>query len=157
MGKRAPKLDAGDLLAIPLADGRFAVAQIILPGVSFYLAVDPTPRESLETPNDFAPKFFAWTNDAEVYRGNWPKLADRLPIFGDFPKPNFKVSSGGRMVVETFEGQLLRDFVPGQDDALSYRSSLSPLLVQSAVDAMNGFGEWLPMFDELLASEAKND
>ena len=145
-----PTLDAGDLISIPLSDGFIAVGQIILPGVSFYLGVDPSRRTTVEAPHDFAPKLFAWTNDAELYRGNWEKLVDRLPVSPDFPRPDFKVEIAGRMVVESFEGQMIRDFVPGQDDALNYRSTQSPLLVQDAVNALNGLGDWLPMFDKLL-------
>lgn len=155
MTKRGPKLDAGDLLGIPLADGRFAIGQVVLPGVSFYLGVDPNPLEHFEALADFAPKLFAWTNDAEVYHGNWKKLAERLPVSDNFPRPNFKVGMPGRMVVESFEGQRLRNFVPGEDDALDYRSSYSPLLVQRAADAFNGLSDWLPTFDKLLLRKGK--
>ena len=156
MAKHSPKLEAGDLLAIPLGEGRFAIGQILLPGVNFYLAVDPTTRDTLAVPDEFNARLFAWTNDAEVYRGNWRKLAGRLPVSTDFPRPDFKVEIDAKLMVESFEGQLLRELVAGQDDDLNYRTSFSPLLVQDAVQAFNGYGPWLSSFDKMRPPESED-
>lgn len=151
MATAANAIGEGAVLAIPLGDGRWTLSQVYRPGVVFFLLVFDdlsdalTDRPVLTGP----PVLGSWTNDAEVYRGNW-KLLTHLPVAaGIFAEPEYSVLRGGSSFVESFDGKTFRPSVLG-DGPLKNRKSRSPLLVEDATRAFFGLKEWAPHFDDML-------
>lgn len=94
-------------------------------------------------------KIFSWTNDAEVFRGNWKFLGTERVLFD----PNgleYLVGVNGKMMVESFDGSTHREYDANSDHALSYRKARSPLIVQDAVQAALGIGEWKTTYNQMI-------
>ncbi len=94
-------------------------------------------------------KIFSWTNDAEVFRGNWRNLGISVPR-GDIKLPEYKVFVDGVEMVESFDGEYLRRSDAVTDSGLAFKKVRSPLLVQDAVQAAFGLGDWKPGFQDML-------
>jgi hypothetical protein len=138
MGKKAPKLDRGSVLGMPVGPDKWAVAQVLVPGIVFYLGAAPKVFDGLPEAKqiDGLPlSILSWTNDAEVYRGNWKLLGTYEVQRAVNPDIAYKVEVSGQMMVESFDGQSFREYDQETDGHLSYRSSRSPLLVQDMVQA----------------------
>jgi hypothetical protein len=136
--RKAPKLEQGAVLAIPVDKDRWALSQVLVPGTSFYLGAAAVRFRGLPQLGEIDQKrmtIFSWTNDAEVYRGNWRLLGTHSLQASPNPDIRYKVEISGRMMVETFDGTLLRELNPRIDEGLSYRTSRSPLLVQDMIQA----------------------
>lgn len=134
--RAAARLEQGSVLAIPLGEGRWALSQVLVPGVTFWLGAAPVAFPSLpgaEKIQNLPLSLFSWTNDAEVFRGNWVSLGT-WPLQGS-PTPDieYKVGFAGGMWVESFSGERLRELDPKTDADLTYRKSRSPLLVEDLV------------------------
>lgn len=141
MGKKAPKLDRGSVLGIAIGPDKWALAQVLVPGTAFYLGASPKVFDGLPEAKqiDGLPlSILSWTNDAEVSRGNWKLLGTHEVQPAVNPDTAYKMKVSGRMMVESFDGQSLRDYDPSSDSHLSYRTSRSPLLVQDMVEAASG-------------------
>lgn len=150
--KISPEIGEGAVLEIPLGDGRWALSQVYRPGISFFLLVFHRTSEGLLRPQDLTghPILGSWTNDAEVYRGNW-RLLSHCPVApGIFVEPEYTVLSEGRQLVESFDGKRWRAKAAQGDEALKNRHSQSPLLVQAATRARFGLGDWMPIYDNML-------
>lgn len=149
--KATPKIGEGAVVAIPLGDGRWALSQVYRPGISFYLLVFARVSDELEAPLSLnaRPVLGSWTNDAEVYRGNW-KLLAHLPIAPKvFDEPEYAVLIDGKQMVESFDGKSWRTKTGG-DGSLRNRTSRSPLLIEDAARAFFGLKEWLPYYENML-------
>jgi len=138
------------LLAIPIDAEGFAIGQVLATGVVFYLGIDPERRSLEDIGKVLNLRLFAWTTDGEIYRKNWRLIGER-PVPPIFPEPEYKFEQGGKMLVETFAGEVVRAFDPQSDREIRYRWSVSPLILSDAVLAINGLAPWQPHFDKLLA------
>lgn len=135
------ELEQGAVLAIPLGDGRWALSQVLVPGVVFYLGAAPvafTDLPKAEQIDGLHLSIFSWTNDAEVYRGNWKSLGTHALQSSPTPDIEYKVGRPSGMSVVGFGGELLREYDPQKDAHLEYQKSRSPLLVQDMVQAACG-------------------
>lgn len=135
----------------PVGDGRWTLSQVYRPGVVFFLLVLDNVSDGL--PNHpvigGSPVLGSWTNDAEVYRGNW-RLLTHLPVAaGTFAEPEYSVLICGEPFVESFDGTAFRPRVAG-DQHLKNRKSRSPLLVENATRAFFGLQDWAPYYDDML-------
>jgi len=136
--KKAPGLEQGSVIAMPMGEERWVLAQVLVPGITFYLGAAPVAFSGLPEADQIKGlqlSVFSWTNDAEVYRGNWKLLGTQPLQAAPNPDIAYKVEVSGQMMVEAFNGQLLREFDPRTDENLPYRTSRSPLLVQDMVQA----------------------
>ncbi|HZW17163.1 MAG TPA: hypothetical protein VFF66_13035 [Brevundimonas sp.] len=136
-------LEQGSVLAIPLDEEHWALSQVLVPGVTFWLGAAPVVFKGLPRlgqVQNLPLSILSWTNDAEVYRGNWLSLG-AWPLQGSpAPRIEYKVGFAGKMWVESFTGERLRELDPHTDADLTYRKSRSPLLVQDMVREACGFG-----------------
>jgi hypothetical protein len=142
----------GSILAIPLSDHEWALGQVIHPGTNFYLGVALRKFDYLPQSVDIEKEklsIFSWTNDAEVFRGNW-KVLGKLDYVPKFILPEYKVYIDGKVVVESFDSQSFRVFDDAVDTKLNFRKIRSPLIVQDAVQAALGYRKWQPTFEEML-------
>lgn len=149
--KISSTIDEGTVLAIPIRTGEWALSQVLYPGVKFYLGIglkafgEPLSADLIEA---LQLELFSWTNDAEVYKGNWINLGVHDIIYhGSYPE--YRITIEGQDFVEDFFGNTLRRFNPAKDVGLRFRKVRSPLLVQDAVRAAVGTGEWLNTFEEM--------
>ena len=153
MAAKAKNIGEGAVLAIPLGDGRWTLSQVYRPGIVFFLLVFDEVSDGLpDNPSiTTRPVLGSWTNDAEVYRGNW-RLLGHLPVAaGIFKEPEYTVLSGGKQLVESFDGKTLRPRTV-RDGFLKNRKSRSPLLVEDATRAFFGLKEWVPYYEEMALS-----
>ncbi|MDI6625703.1 MAG: hypothetical protein QME55_13310 [Brevundimonas sp.] len=138
----ATKLGQGSVLAIPLDEEHWALSQILVPGATFWLGAAPMVFKGLPRVGEIQGlplSVLSWTNDAEVYRGNWVSLG-AWPLQGPpSPAVEYKVGFAGKMWVESFTGERLRELDPDRDADLTFRKSRSPLLVQDMVRDACGF------------------
>jgi len=151
MAATAKKLGEGSVLAIPLGDGRWTLSQLYRPGIVFFLLVFDEVSDGLPDKPSLTtrPVLGSWTNDAWVYRGNW-ELLGQLPVAaGVFEEPEYTVLSGGKQLVESFDGRAFRPRVLG-DQSLKNRKSRSPLLVEDVTRAFFGLKDWVPQYDDML-------
>jgi len=138
------------LVALPIDGERFAVGQILIPGIKFYIGIDPEGRSSMGESHPLNLRLFAWTTDGEMYRKSW-KLIGQRPLPEQFPRPDYKFEQAGETFVETFDGSVIRPFDPATDQHVRYRWSVSPALLSDAVLSFNGKAAWMPHFDKFLA------
>jgi hypothetical protein len=151
MAKGGSAIGEGAVLAIPLGDGRWTLSQVYRPGIVFFLLVFDTLFDALpDSPVISGPPILgSWTNDAEVYRGNW-RLLTHLPVAdGIFAEPEYSVLIRGEPFVESFDGKAVRPREAG-DGSLRNRKSRSPLLVEDAAKAFFGLKDWALHYDEML-------
>ena len=133
---RAQKLVEGAVVAIPLPGKRWALGQVLVPGISFYFGAATAPFNQLPKASDIEGlsfTVFSWTNDAEVYRGNWKCLGTHALQSCSSLLVEYKVGMPKGLMVEAFSGEILRPYDPKIDAHLEYRKSRSPLLVQDMV------------------------
>lgn len=146
-----PKIERGTIIGIPLSDGSYVLSQVYSPGINFYLlifnAIETGPFD--ERLLDQSPVLGSWTNDAQVYRGAWKLLGYRPLAEGIFEEPSYKVFLGGIEHRESFDGNRFVPFVGAEDDGAVFRKVRSPALVQAAVEARFGRGEWLASYDSM--------
>ena len=122
---RSPELPAGCLVALPIDDERCAAGQILVPGVKFYIGIDPEGRSSVEESDLLNLRLFAWTTDGEIYRKSW-KLIGQRPVPEQFPRPDYKFEQEGETLVETFDGSVIRP----RDAPRQTRSARAPFPVR---------------------------
>lgn len=142
----------GSVLAIPLRDNSWAIGQVIVPGTNFYLGICLEEMEHHLKAEDILDKrlgLFSWTNDAEVFRGGWQDLGV-INNIQEVDFPDYKIYVDGNLLVETFDGSKRRKYDNSSDMNLHFRKVRSPLLVQDAVQAALGYGEWRSSFNEML-------
>ena len=142
----------GSVLSIPLGDGSWALGSVVYPGINFFIGfVIYRFHEPLIADDIIGKKLkiFSWTNDAEVFRGNWRNLGISIPI-EDVDLPEYRVFVDGVEMIESFDGELLRHPDVRADSKLAFRKVRSPLLVQDAVQAAFGLGDWKPGFQDML-------
>ncbi|HEX8471721.1 MAG TPA: hypothetical protein VF633_11465 [Brevundimonas sp.] len=149
--KASPEIGEGAVIAIPLSDGRWALSQVYRPGISFFLLVFDQVSDRLEDPLVLTgrPILGSWTNDAEIYRGNWKVLTHRPVAPSIFVEPEYTFIIDGETMVESFDGTRRRAKAACGDEALRTRSSQSPLLVQDAARAAFGIEAWKPVYDRM--------
>lgn len=142
------KIGLGTVLAIPVREERWALGQVLYPGISFYLGVavfempEPLHPDAIE---GLPLTLFSWTNDAEVYNRSWKNVGiARLPV--EMPRfPEYKAGDW----VTGFDGSILRPFDAVRDEGLGFKTTRSPKLVEAAVKAACGASQWKPYYENM--------
>jgi hypothetical protein len=152
MRRKYPSLKQGRIIFIPVGNKGFCAAQILVEGVVFYLGAS---LELIKDYSDFCYEncafgLFSWTTDAEVRCGNWISSEIICEVNGDYPRPEYLLQSNGNFIIESFDGERTRKFNPEQDGNIGYRISRSPVIIQDALEAYHGFGEWTERFPKML-------
>lgn len=136
--KPVPEIVKGTVLAIPSAGGGWSLAQVLVPGILFYLGAAPVRFLELPSADRIGRvplTIFSWTNDAEVFRGRWRVLGYHALVSSDSPPIEYKVTISGKVMVESFDGKSFREYNEQNDQNLNYRKSRSPLLFEDMVNA----------------------
>jgi hypothetical protein len=102
------------------------------------------------------PVLLALTLDAKLFHGHWPIIGN-LPIAPNrYPEPAFKVEYGypGIMSIESRDQSVRRAATFDELKVLRYRSVASPIIIEDAIKAHFGIGEWNESDDEYRAEYA---
>lgn len=150
-------IETGTVIAIPVEDGRFALAQVYRPGVVFYLLIFRIIQDGNYSEEDLSKPAVlgAWTTDGELHRGSWTVLGKSPVRVSGFKEPEYKVVVSGKNLVESFDGKSRRPFDESSDRELRNRSSQSSPLVEAAARAYFGYEEWKPLYNKLLVCDAR--
>ena len=144
-------------MAIPLADGVFSCAQVLVKRKILYLAVfsklhDEFPRMPECAADTVA--LVGWSMDAQIYHGIWKILGNIPVIRQDLMRKTYLVLYDGKESVEHFDGELLRPASIDETRTLHRRTSYSPALLEKVIRAFHRIERWDPDFDDLLAMPA---
>lgn len=71
-----------------------------------------------------------------------------------FPQPAFKVLQSGVTYIESRDQMFSRPASASEVNLLIYRSISSPAVIENAVRAHLGIGDWSPHYDEFAANFA---
>jgi hypothetical protein len=152
------RVAVGDVFRIPIDDSRFALGQIagnwkgelyvvVFEGV---VAGDASPAD-VEGRNLL---FAALTLDAKLHHGHWPIIGRFKSNLDDVPQPMFKVRQEGQPYIESRDRSFTRPASSAEANVLRYRTVSSPAVIDNAVKANHGQGEWLLRYEDLRADYA---
>jgi Immunity protein 26 len=154
------KPKVGDVFLIPLDELNAVGGQVISirEEEELYLAVfghklrldESDPEAAISG----APVLLALSFDAKFWHGSWPIIGNRSRLIEQYPQPSYKVKHAGIMSIESRDKQVLRAASPDELEILRYRSVASPAIIEEAIKAHFGIGEWDDENDELLAEYA---
>ena len=154
------KPKVGDVFLVPLDEKSAAGGQVISirEGEEFYLAVFDQRLDLNETDPMAAisgtPVLLALSFDAKFWHGDWPIIGNRADLTAQYPQPSYKIKHGGIMSLESRDKNVRRPASSEEIQVLRYRSVASPAIIEDAIRAHFGIGEWNEDNDELLAEYA---
>lgn len=153
------QVNVGDVFLVPLDDENGALGQLVSDYKGeLYVAIfgqkiatqDLDPRRVIGQ----EPIFLALTLDAKLFHGDWPIVGNVQENLADFPQPAFKVRQSGVAYIESRDRSVSRPAAPAEAEILRYRSVSSPAVIEKAVQAHFGIGDWTPHYDEFPADYA---
>lgn len=145
-------LPIGTVIMVPATGDNYLIAQIVFPGVSFYLVGFRgiySEADSFDPVLKTSPIIGAWTNDAEIYKGRWKNRSAGKVYYTKFRSISYKYMNNGQLFRQSFDGETIQGGRPG-DERLPFKLSISPLLFGKALCAVNGIGEWKSYYEKLL-------
>jgi hypothetical protein len=149
----------GDVFLVPLDDRSWACGQIVSAwNDELYLAIFGQKVEDrsvdVRSAIDQEPALLVLTLDAKFWHGDWPIIGNVRENLADFPQPAFKVRQSGVVYVESRDRAISRPASPSEVEILRYRNVSSPAVIEEAIHAYFGIGEWNPHFDKFHADYA---
>lgn len=99
-------------------------------------------------------EFFGAKADAKLFHGDWPIMGNVQKNLTSFPQPAFKVLQSGVTYIESRDQMFSRPASASEVNLLIYRSISSPAVIENAVRAHLGIGDWSPHYDEFAANFA---
>ena len=154
------KPKVGDVFLVPLDEVSAAGGHVISirEGEELYLAVFDQRLKLNETDPIVAiggsPVFLTLSFDAKFWHGNWPIIGNRADLTERYPQPNYKIKHAGVMSLESRDRKILRPALFNELEILRYRSVAAPVIIEDAIRAHFGIGEWDDNNDEFLAEYA---
>ncbi|WP_215454420.1 hypothetical protein [Streptomyces sp. ATCC 21386] len=146
----------GDVLSIPVVEGRIALAQVVetLRG-NVLLAVFSELLDA-DGPRDVAslelgePVLLVETMDLRIKDRTW-QIAGNQEISKDVSIPTYKVwvEPPGEYRTQDVHGNVGDRIPPERASGMKHQKSFSPAVVESALRGFHGHGPWVPAFDEL--------
>jgi hypothetical protein len=154
------KAKVGDVFLIPLDGTTAAGGQVIAirEEEELYLAVFDQRLSLNETDPAIAvsgiPVLLTLSFDAKLFHGDWPIIGNLIGLVGRYPEPNYKVKHAGVMSLESRDHRVRRPASSGDLEVLEYRSVSSGSIVEKAIKAHFGIGEWSEQHNDLRAEYA---
>lgn len=150
----------GDVFLIPLDETSCVGGQVISirDENEFYLAVfgqrlskDETDPE---TATSGAPKLLGLSFDAKLWHGHWPIIGNLIEKVGAYPQPNYKVRIAGVLSFESRDATVTRPITDEEAKILEYRGVSDAAVIENAIKAIFGIGEWSEHYDDIRAEYA---
>jgi hypothetical protein len=150
----------GDVFLIPLdevsAVGGHLIA--IRENEELYLAVFDQRVGRDEADPEMAvsgePFLLTLSFDAKLFHGDWPIIGNLINV-GRYPEPAFKVKHGGVMSIESRDKGTRRPATADELEILEYRSVAVPAIIEDAIKAHLGIGQWCESYDKRRAEYAR--
>ncbi len=153
----------GDVFEIPIDEARVGYGQIAAQRFESYLMVvfstayqrDQRPDTTLITSGDIA--FVGESLDAKIWNGDWAIVGNVSPDLSRIPVPVYKVTVGdiGSWFVEDYEGTRRRPASPAEVNLLEFRTTVAPIRLEKALQALHGARSWEPTFRPLEYANVK--
>lgn len=151
------KLRRGDLFELSVSGGRLGYGLVIIPGGVLYAAFFRnlySSRPEISSILSDQIGLVGQTMDSMFYHREWSIIAQDQPIPEAVPFPNWKVNIGDKLRTTDFDGNNHWPMRPDEVDLLNYKFSMTPLIYQHALEALNGLGEWRESYDKITISYA---
>jgi hypothetical protein len=131
-----PRIKKGQIFAVPVRGKRYALGQIIDPGIVFYCCFfdqlfkeDEAPPESLD---GLRLLLVGRTTDAGFFHGTWKHLGVR-GLVHDIPRPCHVVFTPDGLALKDFYGKTLREADEADFDFFGYETTHSPAAFEDAL------------------------
>ncbi|MDF1836101.1 MAG: Imm26 family immunity protein [Alteraurantiacibacter sp. bin_em_oilr2.035] len=153
------QVNVGDVFLIPLDDENWVLGQLVSDYkgelyVSIFSQKVATQDVDAKSVIGQSPIFLALTLDAKLFHGDWPIVGNVQDNLVDFPQPAFKVRQSGVVYIESRDRTISRQATPTEAEILRYRSVSSPAMIEKAVQAHFGLGDWASHYDKFPAGYA---
>lgn len=152
MAGRRPKLRVGDVFTIPLDERRVGHGQIVDTwgdsGGHFYFAVfdEAHPRDNAPSIDEVVGgdiAFLALSMDALLHHGHWEVVGHREVNPAALPWPAFtEAVSPGEFHLVDHKGHRRRQATSKEREEFPPRSVVAPIILERALGALHGLGEW---------------
>jgi hypothetical protein len=153
-----PKI--GDVFLIPLDELSAAGGQVIAirENEELYIAVMDRRIDASESNPECAiagnPVLLTLSFDAKLANGQWPIIGNLSEAVYRYPQPAFKINHAGIMSIESRDKSVRRPATKAELEVLRNRSIASPMIIEDAIKAYFGLGEWSESYDKRLAQYA---
>jgi len=153
------QVKVGDVFLVPLDDKSWAFGQLVSAwNDELYIAVFNEQTQAQEADPylivEKKPIFLTLTLDAKLFHGHWPVIGNIKDNISNFPQPVYKVRQSGIVYLESRDRTFTRPASLNECRAVSYRTVASPALVEKAIQAHFGMGEWMPEYEKFSADYA---
>lgn len=151
----------GDVFLIPLDEATAVGGQVIAirENEELYLAVFDQRLRRDEADPEVAvsgkPVLLTLSFDAKFFHGDWPIIGNLIDIVDRYPEPVFKVKHAGVMSIESRDKRTRRPATAGELEILEYRSVAAPAIIEDAIKAHFGIGQWSESYDKRRAEYAR--
>ncbi|WP_349408754.1 Imm26 family immunity protein [Pseudalkalibacillus sp. SCS-8] len=147
------KVSIGDIFTIPFNQELKAIGQVVLQGATsdVFIIFDCIYKENemLNKIQNQPILFMFNTIDTRLEDGEWQIIGNDRPPKNLALKNYISETLDGYVVLDA-GGQIIRGATENDVKSLSNLSSISPEIVEDAVKAKFGNGEWYPYLDKLL-------
>ncbi|GAB2573344.1 hypothetical protein [Kribbella endophytica] len=148
-----------DVLLIPVAEGKYSVARILvtLPESVFVVVYaglgSAEEAGSVTVESGLVPMLFAETTDQKIVSGEWKLVGNWAPVPEvSVPIHQSRVQPGGERVDQWVDG-VAADWLATVELPTPRRGLHSPAMVETAVRALHGLEPWRPEFEAFIDSE----
>lgn len=92
--------------------------------------------------------------DAKLSNGDWAIIGNLAGAVNRYPHPAFKIKYVGAMLIESRDRSVRRPATNEELDILQNRSVASPMVIEDAIRAHFGLGEWSESYNKRRAEYA---
>ena len=155
------RVSVGDIIAIPVDEHRYSVAQVIANYLKthFYLAVfglepqfNPPTTIDADVLDSTEMVLLALTNDARVRPGMWSVVASGRVSRRAWLPGHLTATAPDQFIVMDHAGARRRPATASECVRVRHRATVSPMVLELAVQAWAGRRAWQADFDEFLPS-----
>ena len=154
MSKKRNKMKAeiGDVFAISLDKFSYGYGQVVGEGnPRTYIIFDLISNNHPEINNILSSPiaFIANTVDVPIEDGDWIVIGN-MQIPKELHLPFYKMNTQEGYYLTSSSGEMIRLATPEEIEMLENRKSISPSILEDAIKAKYGFGEWYQYLDNLI-------
>ncbi|MBI6871794.1 Imm26 family immunity protein [Clostridium aciditolerans] len=156
MAKRK-RVKVEDVFIIPVDNEKNCYGQVVSDGIDKCYVIYDITSEDILIPeqvicNPIA--FLTFTVDNFIEEGRW-KVIGNVDVPQNIIFPIYKVETLNGYMVTDHKGNYLRSATDKEIRELKYHKSVSPALLEHAVQAKYGNRKWENYFDEIIYKEEK--
>ncbi len=151
----------GDVFLIPLDDASAAGGHVVAirENEELYVAIMGHLLRRDEQNSEVAiagePILLTLSFDAKLSNGDWPIIGNLANFVHRYPHPAFKIKHLGIISIESRDRSVRRPATKDELDILQNRSVASPMIIEDAIRAYFGLGEWVESYNKRKAKYAE--